>query len=142
MRLFVVSITFCAAFASAAAAQATFDPLEALVGDWQVFDTVKGKMLEDCETMPQSFRRTFNKYEIDLTVGREPRVVVYRVLEVSSDAIHMTIDDESRTDDAGNPVQWWAIFESRDVFRWWRTDWAPGARTDGEWRRCTPPNIS
>ncbi|HEX8903661.1 MAG TPA: hypothetical protein VF771_02325, partial [Longimicrobiaceae bacterium] len=59
------------------------------------------------------------------------RIFVYRVQESGPDHIRGRIERETRKDDAGKPVVWDFVRQSRDAFCWHRVDWAEGA--------CTPP---
>jgi hypothetical protein len=106
-----------------------------IAGAWEI---VGPSGRSGCEN-GQIFTPSADRRYVQLTEGGGADIYQarYIVLQVQSNRILMFIEGEERTTAQGDPVLWWAVFDSPDRFRWRRYDWPVGALTDGEWRRCT-----
>jgi hypothetical protein len=69
-------------------------------------------------------------------VGRD---VVYEVLAEDGKLMRLRAVGETRTTDAGVPVEWDLLMLNADAFCWHRTDWSPGACTP-LLKRCPAPS--
>ncbi len=122
--------------AIAAPALGPADPLVAIVGDWQVIDTVAGTTQQDC-SKAQTFAISSDAREIVLTEKWAANWTArYRVVRAEPTRVLTIIEDEKRVTDVGDPVLWWLIFEGPDSFRWRRYDWPRTEATSTQWQRC------
>ena len=69
--------------------------------------------------------------------GRQLRVndIVYEVLADQGKTLRLRVVGETRSTDAGAPVEWDLLMLNADTFCWRRTDWKAGACT-ALLRRC------
>lgn len=135
-------MSFLALFglAVAGAAQASSspaDPASLIVGEWEIVDD-SGKTVQQCGK-GQVFKASADGRHIELTERGTPDWSVrYLIVRRDLDRVLMSIENEERLTDQGDPILWWATFEHPDKFRWRRYDWKNTEVTAAVWRRCRP----
>jgi hypothetical protein len=117
--------------------ETAFNPLEALSGRWEARDPA-GRAAGDCSANWWEYRISADGAHVELILHRHGTTERerYRVLHVAADRVLLFIEGERRRNEYGGPVTWWAVFDSRNRFRWRRDDWPDNAVTALEWRRC------
>lgn len=115
------------------------DPLTVFSGDWQIVDTATNQVVQDC-SRAQSFEVTPDRRTVVLTEKwADNWTARYQVVHSEPNRALFIVENEARRTDDGDPVLWWAYFDSPDRFRWRRYDWPSTNATPSEWRRCPAP---
>jgi hypothetical protein len=118
--------------------ETAFNPLQALSGRWEARDPGGARAIADCRASWWEYRISADGRQVELVLHRDGATERerYRVLHVTGDRVLLFIEGENRRNQYGGPVTWWAVFDTRNRFRWRRDDWPDNTMTALEWRRC------
>ena len=67
--------------------------------------------------------------------GEETRYYKYLILDHGKNKYHVSLEDENRLDNEGDPVTWFLILIDPDTYYWRRSDWEENQGTSFV-RRC------